>query len=275
METLAPFIKRRQRQGRKTKSINLALEVVRRILILASRVWRDEHGLTWLGTAPLIQMLPVHDARKPYPLDWDEQDSLFRELPGHLSNAAMFKVNTGCRQGEVCGLRWEWELDIPGFDPVVFLIPGDVPLIEGRKTQVKNRRDRVVVCNDVAARVVDSLRGQHPTHVFSYAGRPLKIITATAWKRAWKAAPLPVDGEYLQGAHCLKHTYGRRLRAAGVPKETRRVLLGHKPAGDVTDHYSVAELGELYEASNRVCSRSSRKSPALHMVKRKAIYAVS
>ena len=82
METLAPFIKHRQRQRRKTKSINLALEVVRRIVILASRVWRDEHGLTWLGTAPLIQMLLVNDARKPYPLDWEEQDSLFRELPG-------------------------------------------------------------------------------------------------------------------------------------------------------------------------------------------------
>jgi hypothetical protein len=33
-----------------------ALEVVRRILNLAARSWRNEHGLMWLETAPLITM---------------------------------------------------------------------------------------------------------------------------------------------------------------------------------------------------------------------------
>lgn len=44
--------------------------------------------------------------------------------------------------------------------------------------------------------------------------------------------------------HDLKHTFGRRLRAAGVPMETRKVLLGHKN-GDITTHYSAPELEEL------------------------------
>jgi hypothetical protein len=57
--TLQPFIAARRAQGIKTKSINLALGVVRRILNLAARLWRDEKGLTWLETAPLIQLLPV------------------------------------------------------------------------------------------------------------------------------------------------------------------------------------------------------------------------
>ena len=35
--------------------------------------------------------------------------------------------------------------------------------------------------------------------------------------------------------HDLKHTFGRRLRAAGVPVETRKVLLGHRN-GDITTH---------------------------------------
>lgn len=30
-----------------------------RVLNLATRLWRDGNGLTWLETAPLIQMLPV------------------------------------------------------------------------------------------------------------------------------------------------------------------------------------------------------------------------
>jgi len=40
--------------------------------------------------------------------------------------------------------------------------------------------------------------------------------------------------------HDLKHTYGRRLRAAGVPLKTRRVLLGHKN-GDIFGNDFVEE----------------------------------
>ena len=35
--------------------------------------------MTWLDTPPLIQMLPVSDARKPYPLSWEEQRKLFHD----------------------------------------------------------------------------------------------------------------------------------------------------------------------------------------------------
>ena len=51
--------------------------------------------------------------------------------------------------------------------------------------------------------------------------------------------------------HDLKHTFGRRLRTAGVPLETRKVLLGHK-SGDITSHYSAPELAELIRAANTV-----------------------
>ena len=50
--------------------------------------------------------------------------------------------------------------------------------------------------------------------------------------------------------HDLKHTFGRRLRTAGVPLETRKVLLGHK-TGDITSHYSAPELAELIRAAPR------------------------
>ncbi|MBL8533958.1 MAG: hypothetical protein JNL33_08900, partial [Betaproteobacteria bacterium] len=56
------------------------------------------------------------------------------------------------------------------------------------------------------------------------------------------------------------HTFGRRLRAAQVPFETRQVLLGHTN-GSVTTHYSAAEIGELIEAVNRI--DASRSTPML------------
>jgi len=52
-------------------------------------------------------------------------------------------------------------------------------------------------------------------------------------------------------------TFGRRLQAAGVPLETRKVLLGHRN-GDITSHYSAPEIEELLEAVNRVCAVQSR-----------------
>jgi integrase len=52
--------------------------------------------------------------------------------------------------------------------------------------------------------------------------------------------------------HALKHTFGRRLRAAGVSFKDRQDLLGHK-SGRITTHYSAAELTNLIEAANKVC----------------------
>jgi len=132
---------------------------------------------------PLIEMLPVTDGRKPYPLDWDEQRRLIQKLPKHLARMVLYKVNTGDKG----------------------------------------------------------------------------------------AGSLPVDDQWLRGVHNLKHTFGRRLRAAGVPLETRRVLLGHKTR-DTTSHYSAPEIQELIDAANRVCAQGDvHKTPTLTLLKRKMV----
>ncbi len=87
----------------------------------------------------------------------------------------------------------------------------------------------------------------------------------SSWKRVRKLV-----GLQQVRIHDLKHTFGRRLRAAGVPLETRKVLLGHKN-GDITTHYSAPELEELIAATERVCEEKSGKIPALVMLKRKAV----
>ena len=250
--TLTPFIDARRKQGIKTKSINLALGVVRHVLNLAASEWLDGSNLTWLQTAPKIKLLPVTDARKPYPLSWQEQRRLFQELPTHLVRMAMFKVNTGTREQEVCGLRWEWELPVPELGTSVFIIPGE---------RVKNGEDRLIVLNRVAMSVVEDVRGEHTEYVFTYCGHALTAMNNTAWKSARKRAGL----EQVR-VHDLKHTFGRRLRSAGVSFEDRQDLLGHK-SGRITTHYSSAELEGLIGAANRVCGEKSRKSPALVLLR--------
>ena len=66
----------------------------------------------------------------------------------------------------------------------------------------------------------------------------------------------------------MKHTFGRRLRAVGVPLETRKVLL-HHTNGDITTHYSGAELEELIRAVELIAGENSRKSPAVTLLHKK------
>jgi integrase len=179
-------------------------------------------------------------------------------VPGHLAHMCLFKVNTGCREQEVCQLLWDWEIQIPELGTSVFIVPGEL---------VKNREERLIVLNRVARSVVEELRGNHPNYVFTYKGHPVQGINNTSWKRVRKEAGLPQVR-----VHDLKHTFGRRLRAAGVPLETRKVLLGHRN-GDITTHYSAPELEELLEAANRVCEAQSGKSPALVVLKQKTVIA--
>jgi len=273
--TLKPFVDARKAAGIKDSSINRALEVVRHILNLASRSWRDEHGLTWLASPPLIKMLKVTDARPAYPISWDEQDFLLQALPAHLQRMVLFKVNSGTREAEVCGLQWDWEVPVPELDTSVFLIPG---------LKVKNREDRLIVLNDVAKSVIESCRGHHRTHVFAWRinedwkYKPTKSMNNSAWERARAEAVTAYEEKYGEAAadgfvrlrvHDLKHTFGRRLRSARVPLETRKVLLGHKN-GDITTHYSAPELLELIEAANKVCVRPGKSTPQLTLLKRKA-----
>jgi integrase len=266
MGTLQEFIAKRREDGVKAKTINAALATTRRILNLASTEWIDEQGLTWLERAPRIKLFPVTDARRPYPLSAEEQALLFRELPDHLARMALFKVNTGCREQEVCGLKWGHEVKAPELNTSVFIIPGD---------RVKNGQDRLVVLNRIARSVVESLRGLHPEFVFARArkgkaARPLTKIYNTAWKRAreraaekWaelKQEAAPVGFRHVR-VHDLKHTFGRRLRAQGVSYEDRQDLLGHK-SSRITTHYSQAELSSLIAAAERVCETDSHKTSA-------------
>jgi integrase len=252
MGALQNYIESRKKEGVKNRTVNYGLQVVRRILNLAAGEWRDENGLTWLVAAPKIKLLPLDDANQPYPLSWEEQRRLFQELPSHLRLMALFAVNTGCRDNEICSLRWEWEYPVPELNTSVFIVPSE---------KVKNGMDRLVVLNQIAQEVIQSVRGQHSESVFTFRGKPLVRMLNSAWQRARKKVQLPSVR-----VHDLKHTLGRRLRAAGVNFEDRQDLLGHK-SSRITTHYSASELDNLLAAANKVCRTASDSVPTLTLLK--------
>ncbi|MFA6222550.1 MAG: site-specific integrase [Desulfomonilaceae bacterium] len=260
MGKLQPYIECERNRGLKNRTINGGIQVVRHVLNLCANEWLDENGQTWLAHAPKIKLIPEVDRRSPYPLDWSEQIRIFNELPVHLRDMCLFNVNTGTREAEVCGLMWDWEVDVEELNTSVFIIPD---------YKVKNRDDRLVVLNSEAKAIIEKRRGVHPTHVFTYQGHPVKKMNTKAWRRARDKVGIPEAR-----VHDLKHTYGRRLRAVGVDLETRMDLLGHR-SGKITTHYSAPELEALIAASEKVCRDNSRKSHAIVILKSRLKRAVN
>lgn len=250
-----------RKKGLKARTINKPLQVVRRILNLACDEWIDENGLSWLDKSPKIKLLPLRDAREPYPISWHEEEKLLACLPSHLKSMALFVLNTGLRDQELCRLRWEFECEIPEINESVFIIPRQL---------IKNAEDKVVVLNSTAHRIIEEQRGRHPQFVFCYEGKPISRFGSSAWYRATKKAGL----EHVR-PHDLRHTFARRLRAAGVSFEDRQDLLGHK-SGRITTHYSQAEIMNLISACNKIVKPfGSYKSPTLVLLRKKPLRVVN
>lgn len=257
-DTLQPFIKARKKQGRKNKTVNASLGVVRHILNLSARKWRDDQGRTLLETAPLISMLPLDDARKPRPISWVEQRKLLPLLPAHLQRMALFDLNCGVRDDVVCNLRWEWEVYLEELECSVFIVPPRY--VKGRKGW------RPLVCNRVAQSIIEERRGKHPEFVFTYQPgkdhepHAVETMNNNGWQRARKAVGLQEVR-----VHDLRHTVGMRLREAGVREETIADILWHS-RGTMTRHYSVAQVRELLDALNLITDESNRTNANLEML---------
>lgn len=268
----------RRRKPLSHGSLNRHLSVARNILKLAAGLWKHEGtNLTWLIQAPIILSLDDAQRRKPYPLSWEEQRLLFSELAPHLERMAQFKANTGPREQELCRLRWAWEVRLPELPKLngkvrsIFILPGSV---------TKNGVDRVLILNDVAQSIVEEMRGQDPRYVFTYedwkhkrARTRLARMHSSGWRAARRRAADRYQAEFGRECpegfrkvrvHDLRHTFGRRLRAADVKLEDRRDLLGHK-SDSVTTDYSAAEIWNLIRAANRIVK--SRKTPELTLLR--------
>ena len=109
----------------------------------------------------------------------------------------------------------------------VFIIPNSV---------AKNGQERIAVLNWITRSVVEGEWGKHSRVVFTYRGQQISRVGNHAWKRARDRAGLPEVR-----VHDLRHTFGHRLRAAGISFEDRQDLLGHKSAR-ITTHYLSPDL---------------------------------
>lgn len=182
MDTLRPFINKRQREDRVTNAtINRQLEVVRRILHLARDEWM------WLQGFPKVKMLKEPVRRVRY-LSYEEADRLLGTLPKHLKPVVQFALATGCRAGEILAMEWQ-RVDLDR----------RAAWLEHGATKSEDARGIPLIEEAIAA--LTSVQGQHPRWCFTYRGERMSEV-GEAFKRSLRRCGIE-DFRF----HDLRHTW--------------------------------------------------------------------
>ena len=99
-------------------------------------------------------------------------DRLIAVLPEHLADMAAFTLATGLRAANVTGLQWT-QVDL--VRRLAWVHPD----------QAKGRSAIPVPLNSEAVLLAAAdVCGKHPTHVFSYHGKPIKQVSTKTWYAA-------------------------------------------------------------------------------------------
>lgn len=223
-------------------TINIEIGLCSTVLNAACREWE------WIPRALKLKLMDG-PRKQAYPLTWPQQDALFAELPRHWAEGiALFGFNTGCRPDELMSLRWDQYEHIQSLNTGVFVL-----------SRTKNGEARVVICNSLALLAVERQRGNGSEYVFPSRSGRSKDDRLTGfhpiWYDAWKAAGLPTTKWIRRGPHNMRHTFGYRLREAGVSEEDRDLYLGHKRKS-LSQHYAMTTIGRLAVQSELVTRRT-------------------
>jgi len=108
-------------------------------------------------------------------LTYDEFARLHAVLPQHLADMALFTVATGLRQANVAKLEWI-EVDMEHRHA---WIPAH---------KYKNGSPHAVPLNEIALAVLQKQIGKHPTHAFTFRGKPVANVSTKAWWAALERA---------------------------------------------------------------------------------------
>jgi integrase len=231
--------KRQRTYGPATNAtINRELALLRRSFNLAQRATPPK-----VGAVPFIPMLAENNVRKGF-FEHDAFTALRLELPEEIRPVITFAYYTGCRKGEILGLRWS-QVDL--HEKVIRLEPGETKNAEARTIPLvadlyemlkiqKHARDRNYSASP---------------WVFSRGGEPIREFK-NAWESACKAAGLVDEsGEPAKLFHDLRRTGVRNLIRAGVPERVAMLISGHKTRS-VFDRYNIVSESDLKDAARRL-----------------------
>ncbi len=205
-DAVANYItERRQQPSRRggtvgPASINREIELLRRVMNRAERVWgADTTKLEW-GLLRLKEPPPRQRV-----LSADEEARLVAAAAGHLKAPIRFALLTGLRLDNVMRLDWR-----------------QIDLVEGFMSfTAKGDRLHVLPVTPSVRDLLESVGPQAGGPVFTYRGRPVR-----SWKTAWHGALKRAGIEDFRW-HDLRHTVGSRLVQRGVDISAVQDVMGH------------------------------------------------
>lgn len=206
--------------------VNRMLAVLRTILRKAVYDWE------WIDRHPKIKILPEPTRRVRW-ITQGEAKRLIAELPEHLAAMVRFSLETGLRQANVTGLLWS-QVDLARRCAWV------------HPDQAKARKAIAVPLSNAAVVVIREQLGQHPTHVFSYRGKPVSHPNNGAWIKALKRAGIN-DFRW----HDLRHTWASWHVQAGTPLHVLQELGGWESA-EMVRRYAHLSSDHLAQYVDRV-----------------------
>lgn len=205
---------------------NKYVALIAGILNAAEREWG------WGNRAPRLRYYKVRTdiGRALTPMEWQ---CLKPQLPQPLKSTATFAISTGLRASKVFGLQWS-QIDMAG-SKLSFIGTGNklgntIPLNVSAMSVLKSIREGKVV---------------HATHVFTYAGRPIRYY-GDAWQTALERA-----GVERIRFHDLRVTFNTWLAEKGVPEQIQKRLLGHS-TNQVHDRYTMLNVEHLRPYSETI-----------------------
>lgn len=216
----------KQSEGVSNATVNRVLEVLRAILRRSVDDWE------WLDKVPRVRMLKEPTRRIRY-LTRQEARLLLDQLPPHLADMAAFTLATGLRRANVTGLQWS-QVDLALCRAWI------------HPDQAKARRAIPVPLNPRAVAIVQKQLGKHPTHVFSYRGKPITQVSTKGWHAALERAGIE-DFRW----HDLRHTWASWHVQNGTPLFALQEMGGWE-SGEMVRRYAHLAADHLAPYADRL-----------------------
>ena len=168
-------------------------------------------------------------------LTQEEAQRLLAALPPHLADMAAFSLATGLRASNVTGLQW----------PQVDLVRR---LAWVHADQAKARKAIPVPLNAEAVVLMRKWLGKHPTHVFSYRGKPITQVSSKPWYAALRNAGIK-DFRW----HDLRHTWASWHVQNGTPLYALQEMGGWSSV-EMVRRYAHLAADHLAPFADRLCA---------------------
>ena len=195
------------------------------------------------AAAPHIPKLAKNGVRKGF-FTYESFLAMREALPEYLRPVITFAFFTGCRRGEILGLRWT-QVDVQS---------REVRLEVG---ETKNGEGRILpLCGELVEilAVQKQLRDQRwaaCAFVFSRQGEPIKDFRGAWEAAATKCGMVDERGRPSRLFHDLRRSGVRNLVRSGVPERVAMMISGHR-SRSVFDRYNIVSTEDLHQAMAKV-----------------------